>query len=63
MIHPLTKLLVLVFPVLGFMVGRAIATERTVLVPAVGVVVGFVAGVMAFGIGFQLHERDYRIYR
>ena len=62
-IHPLTKLLVLVLPVMGFMAGRAIATQRTVLLPIVGVVVGLVAGLMAFGIGVALNDRDYRIYR
>ena len=62
-IHPLTKLLVLVLPVLGFLAGRAIATERTVLLPAIGVVVGLVVGAMAFGIGVAMHDRDYRVYR
>ena len=63
LIHPLTKLLILVLPMLGFMAGRAIATERTVLLPAVGVVVGLVVGAMSFAIGVAVHDRDYRIYR
>lgn len=45
------------------MAGRAIATERTVLLPATGVVVGLVLGAMTFGIGVATHDRDYRIYR
>ena len=35
-IHPLTKQLVLVLPVLEFMAGRALTTERTVLLPPWG---------------------------
>ena len=62
-IHPLTKLLILVLPVLGLLGGRAIATERTLLLPVAGVVVGLVAGAMAFGIGVAMHDRDYRVYR